>query len=435
MTVRSQFISRAFFITILFAFAFQCKMPALNNPGDPLSEEFAKQSIFSEFVRYFLQEKALPDGLVLLLYKGTPSYEAGFRVYKVDPEYGLTNDYVSDIRAASLTSFPGCQPVRISIPPSSRDIITFTGTASDHVTVHKYGFDRSLSLVSDQVGFGIPIISTFNSDGTILYSSNSSTNPNTINRSYRDPISGAVSLSNQGQYPFGVGCSPVSIRTSDKDGLFFTASTVGTPMGIYVHKKTGLDSLSNVGGTPFTSPDNPSQNNSLCLVESDRLLYMTSTNSSYPIYGFRYDDSGNMQLLPNSPFSPDPSYSGAAPNDNFSTNLSLDPNGKYLAFLYAAGATFYIHILSVDNVTGNLVPTDQKLSVGNAPKHLQWDKSGRFIYLVSDTGGTTNKFQMEYFRFSQNGSLTRGVNSPVTFSNMTGEYAPKDLKPIQRYFH
>ncbi|EMJ88703.1 hypothetical protein [Leptospira meyeri] len=435
MTVRSHFIPRVLFITVFFAFGFQCKMPELNNPGDPLSDEFAKQSVFAEFVRYFLQEKALPDALVLLLYKGTPSYEAGFRVYKVDPEYGLTYEYESDIRPASLTSFPGCQPVRISIPPGSRDIITFTGTASDHVTIHRYGNDRSLSLISDQTGFGIPTISTFNSDGTVLYSSNSSTNPNTINRSYRDPISGSLSLSNQGQYPFGVGCSPVSIRTSDRDELFFTTATVGTPLGIYVHKKTGPDSLVNIGGIPFTSPDNPAQNNSLCLVESDRLLYMTSTNSTHPIYGFRYDIGGNMQLLPNSPFSPDPSYSGAAPVDNFSTNLSLDPNGKFVAFLYATGATYYIHILSIDKITGNLIPTDQKLSVGNAPKHLQWDKSGRFIYLVSDTGGSTNKYQMEYFKFSQNGSLMRGINSPVTFSNMTGEYAPKDLKPIQRYYH
>ncbi|TGL20481.1 hypothetical protein EHQ47_13090 [Leptospira bourretii] len=435
MTVRSQFISRFFFITVLSAFAFQCKMADLNNPGDPLSEEFAKRSVFAEFVRYFLLEKALPDGLVLLLTKNVVPYEAGFRIYRVDPELGLTNEYDSDIRAANTAAFPGCDPVRIAVPPSSRDIVTFTGTSSNHLVVHRYGTDRSLSLLQDQTGLGSPNMITFDSTGTTMYHINAGVDPNTVNRSYRDNITGSISMNNAGSYPFGVGCSPVSIRTSDTDGIIFIATTVGAQLGINVHKKTGTDTTFHVGGAPFDPADNPTQNNNICLVEPSRFLYMTSVNPTFPIYGFRYDSGGNMQVLPSSPFSPDSSYSAAASVDNFSTSLTLDPNGKFAAVLYGAGGTNYLRILAVDGYTGNLTPTEQKLSVGNAPKHIVWDKSGKFIYLVSDTGGTTNKFQLEYFKFSQDGTLTKGVNSPITFSNMSGDFTPRDLKSIQRYYH
>lgn len=436
MAFRFHFNQRFFLGLILIGgLVTQCRMADLNNPSDALSDEFAKRSILSEFVRYLLREKALPDGLALLIYKGTIPYEAGFRVYRVDPDYGLTGEYVSDIRPAVTTAFPGCQPLRITVPPSSRDIVTFTGSGSDRVAVHRYGTDRSLTFIQDQNGFGAPGVTTFSLDGTTMYSSNSSSSPNTINRSFRDLNSGSISLSNSGGYPFGVGCSPASIKASDKDGIIFTASTLGTPLGIYVYKKVGADSVSLVGGTPFDPADNPSSHNNLCLSETDRLLYMTSINPTHPIYGFRYDVDGNMQVLPNSPFSPDTSYSAAAPVDNFSTSMTIDPYGKFTAFLYAAGGTYYIRILAVDGVTGNLVPTDQKLSVGNSPKYLEWDRSGKFIYLVSDTGGTTNKFQIEYFQFSQNGILSRGINSPMTFSNMSGEFTAKDLKSIPRYYY
>lgn len=434
MAPRSHFIKRIIISFALICLASQCRMADLNNPNDALSDEFAKRSVLSEFVRYLLREKALPDALVLLVHKGTVPYEAGIRVYRVDPDSGLTGEYVSDVRAAVTTAFPGCQPLRVSIPPSSRDIITFTGSGSDRVAVHRFGIDHSLTFVQDQNGFGAPGLATFSADGTTMYSTNSSSNPNSVNRSSRDIISGSITLNNVGSYPFAVGCSPSSIQSSKTDGIIFTATTLGTPAGVYVHKKVGADSVSLVGGTPFDPADNPSSHNNLCLSETDRLLYMTSTNTSYPIYGFRYDVDGNMQVLPNSPFSPDPAYTAAAPTDNFSTSMAMEPNGKFAAFLYSAGGTFYIRLLAVDGITGNLIPTDQKLSVGNSPKHLDWDRSGKFIYLVSDTGGTTNKFQMEYFQFSSNGTLSRGVNSPITFSNMSGEFSAKDLKSISRYY-
>lgn len=429
-----RFLKRTVTTSLIFILVSQCRMADLNNPSDPFSDEFVKRSILAEFVKYLLREKVIPDSLALLVYKGTTPYEAGLRVYRVDPDSGLTADFVSDVRPAVTTAFPGCQPIRISIPPTSRDIITFTGPASDRVVVHKLGVDRSLTMVQDKNGFGAPSTATFSIDGTTMYSSNTLTSPPTINRSTRDISSGYINLNNTGNYPFTVGCSPSSIRTSNLDGIIFTANSVGTPMGIYVHKKTSADIVAPVGGNPYTQPDNPSTNNNLCISETDRLLYMTSTNSSNPIYGYRYDANGNMQILPNSPFSPDPAYTAPAPADNNSTNMVLEPYGKYAAFLYSSGGTFYIRLLAIDGNTGNLIPTDQKLSVGNSPKHLDWDRSGKFIYLVSDTGGSTNKYQMEYFQFSQNGTLTRGVNSPITFSNMSGEFIAKDLKSIPKYF-
>ncbi|MBM9546505.1 hypothetical protein JWG40_05720 [Leptospira sp. 201903074] len=205
MALRSHFIKRIIFSFALICLASQCRMADLNNPSDALSDEFVKRSILSEFVRYLLREKALPDALVLLMHKATVPYEAGFRVYRVDPDTGLTGEYVSDIRAAVTTAFPGCQPLRISIPPSSRDIITFTGSGSDRIAVHKYGIDRSLTFVQDQNGFGAPGLAAFSADGTTMYSTNSSSNPNSVNRLNRDLNSGSIILNNAGAYPFSVG--------------------------------------------------------------------------------------------------------------------------------------------------------------------------------------------------------------------------------------
>lgn len=437
MVLRFQF-NQGFMLRLILicGLVTQCRMADLNNPSDALSDEFAKRSILSEFVRYLLLEKALPDGLVLLLRKSTVPYEAGYRIYRVDPEFGLTGEYdSSNLLPANLAAFPGCDPVRIAVPPGSRDIVTFVGITNQTVAVHRYGTDRTIGFIQDEVAIGAPQIPAFNADGTTMYFFNTSVNPNTVNRSYRNKVSGKITLNNVGSYPFGVGCSPVSLKTSDADGLIFSTTTVGAQTGINVFKMTGPDSNFYVGGAAFNSGSTPTQHNNLCLIESNKLLYMTSVNTTHPIYGYRYDSNGNMQILPNSPFSPDSAYSLAATTDNISRSLTVDPNGRFAAFLYSSGGTHYIRILSIDGITGNLTPTDQKLSVGNAPKHMEWDGSGKFIYLISDTGGSTNKFQMEYFQFSHDGTLTRGINSPITVSNMSSDYAPKDLKPIQKFYH
>lgn len=434
MTVRSQFVSRFFFITVLFVSAFQCKMADLNNPSDPLSEEFAKQSVFAEFVRYLLQEKALPDALAVILVKSSVPYETGLRVYRVDNEIGVIDDYVSDVRTVTTAAFPGCTPYRIGVPPHSRDIITFTGSSSERVVVHRYGTDRSLSLLQDQPGIGTPRVMGFSEDGMTMYHTNTAANPGTINRWNRDPVSGFLAPNNVGSYPYAVGCSPVSVKLSDSDGIIFSATSTLPPIGINILKKTGPDSLTLVGGALFTTPDNPSGHENLCIIASKQLLYSTSANATNPIYGYRYDSSGFLSLLPNSPFSPDPSYSNHVPVANSTTSFAIDPTGNYAAFLYATGATYNIRLLVVDNTTGSLLQTNQKFTVGNGPKSLQWDKSGKFIYFVSDTGGTTNNYQIEYFKFSD-GMLSKGENSPITISAITNGYAPQVISPIQKYYH
>ncbi|PKA13993.1 hypothetical protein CH372_01455 [Leptospira meyeri] len=435
MTVRSHFISRVLFVTVFFAFGIQCKMPELNNPGDPLSDEFAKQSVFAEFVRYFLIEKALPEALAVVLKKSTIPYEAGIRVYRVDSEIGVIDDYVSDVRASSSSAFPGCSPYRIGVPPRSRDIVTFTDYPSNRIVVHRYGTDRSISLLEDQPAIGTPRVMGFSSDGTTVYQINSASNPTSNSRWSRNPITGSLSTNNVGSYPYSVGCNPVAVRASDNDDLIFSLSTSVAPFGINVHKKSGPDSVTLVSGTPVTLPDNPAFYENLCIVESKRLLYGTSVNSTYPIYGYRYDNSGTLTLLPGSPFSPDSSFSAHIPNLNYSTSLAVDPTGNYAAFLYQTGATYNIRLLQIDPSSGNLIQTNQKFTAGNGPNALQWDKSGKFVYFTSDTGGTTNNYQIEYFKLSPDGTLSKGQNSPVIISPMANGYAPQDIKPIQRYYH
>ncbi|XDD45567.1 hypothetical protein AB3N60_12730 [Leptospira sp. WS39.C2] len=405
----------------------------MNNPSDPLSDEYGRNLTLSQLVSYWLREKIAPDGLVVALTKSSVPYEAGIRIYRVDSELGLTGEFDSDIRTATTTAFPGCSPIRVAVPPSSRDIITITGAGSNRFAVHRYGLDRTLSLIQDQNGFGSPSMISFTSDGATGYYSDTAADPNTINRMNRDKITGTLSSSNAGSYPFSIGCSPVSLRTSSRDGIVVAATTSLLPLGIFSFKNTGGDSGVFASGSPYDPADNPTQQNNLCLVENERFLYMTSGNGTNPIYGFRYDENGQMFLLPNSPFAVN-GYSAAAPVDNFSTSMSINPEGKILAFLYQDGVTFYIRLLTIDQTTGTVTPTDNKISVGNAPKHLDWDGSGRFLYLVSDTGGTTNNYQIEYFSISSNGSLSRGINSPIIISPMTNGYAPKHIKAIQRYF-
>ncbi|MGE8722763.1 hypothetical protein ACO2KH_14860 [Leptospira terpstrae] len=412
----------------------QCRMADLNNPSDALSDEFAKRSILSEFVRYLLREKALPEALAVVLVKSSVPYETGLRVYKVDTESGVQDEYVSDVRTANYAAFPGCAPYRIGVPPRSRDIITFTGSLSDRVVVHRYSSERTLALLQDQAGIGSPKIMGFSEDGKTMYQTNIVSNPNTINRWSRDSDSGVLTPNNVGSYPFAVGCSPLAIKVSEIDNLIVTINSTLVPFGINVLKKTGLDSVSLVGGAPVTLPINPSFHENLCLIESKRLLYSTSINTTTPIFGYRYDSAGNVTLLPGSPFSADSAMTAHAPNFTGTTSLSIDPTGTYAAFIYAIGSTHNIRLLTIDDATGNLIQTDQKFTVGNGPKSLQWDRSGKFIYLISDSFGTTNNHQIEYFKLS-GGILTRGENSPIVISSMTNGYAPQDIKPIQKYYY
>lgn len=409
-------------------------MPNLGNPADPFSEEYGKNFVLSELIQLWFAEKVDPDGLVVALTKSAAPAEAGFRIYRVNPATGLTPEFDKDLRAPATTAFPGCTPIRISVPPRTRDIITFTGIASDRIATHRYGTDRSLALLKTDFYTGvIPSDSSFNGDGSVMYIADFG-NPNRVQRLNRDLSSGATSLANGSGYPFSVGCGPVSIRTSNRDDLIFTVSSSGSPVGIFAFKNTGSNSGALTPQSPYDPSDNPSQNNNLCILENERLLYMTSGNATNPIYGMRYDADGNLSLLPNSPFSPDPSYAGPGSADNLATTLTLDPRGKYLAFLYSAGGTFYLRLLGIDTATGNLIPTDQKLSVGNAPRHLEWDRSGSFIYLVSDTGGTMNVFQLEYFKYTPDGKLERGINSPITISAMSNGYNPMHIKSIPKFY-
>lgn len=435
MALRSHFIKRIIISFALICLASQCRMADLNNPSDALSDEFVKRSILSEFVRYFLIEKALPDALAVVLVKSSVPYETGLRVYRVDTEKGVIDDYVSDVRSATTAAFPGCTPYRIGVPPRSRDIITFTGSLSDRVVAHRYNTERHLTLLQDQPGIGSPKVMGFSADGMTMYHSNTSANPSTINRWNRDLESGFLSPNNVGSFPFAVGCSPVAIQISETDNIIVTLTSTIAPFGFSVLKKNGQDSAMLVGGAPITPPDNPSFHENVCLVESKRLLYATSVNATNPIFGYRYDNAGNLTLLPGSPFSPDPSFSSHVPSFNGTKSLAVDPTGTFVAFLYSTGAAYNLRLLVINDTTGNIMQTDQKLSVGNAPKSLQWDRSGRFIYLTSDSGGTTNNYQIEYFKLLPDGTLSRGENSPIVISPMTNGYMPQDIKPIQKYYH
>lgn len=418
---------------IMLMFSIQCKMPALNNPRDPLSNDYGKNLILSELVRYWLRDKIAPDSLIILGDKSIPPYnETGFRIYRIG-EDGPTGeiDY-SGIKPSNLSAFPGCQPIRVTVPPGSRDIITFTGSSTNRIAVHRYSNEHNLSLIEDKQGIGIPSHMAVTADGATAYVSNGASNPNSINRYSRNTLSGSLNLSNGSNYPFSVGCSPVSLRTSSRDNIVFTATTSYLPLGIDVYKNTGPESGVFASGSPYDPGTNPSSHNNLCLIESERLLYMTSGDATYPIYGFRYDENGTMSVLPSSPFAPDTGTLGPASIDNYSTSMALDPKGKYIAYMYSLGGIFYLRLLSIDITTGNITTTDQKYSVGNAPKHLEWDGSGKFLYLVSDTGGTTNNFQLEYFKFSNDGKLTKGPN--LIISSMGGSFNISHIKSLPIYY-
>ncbi|TGM33638.1 beta-propeller fold lactonase family protein [Leptospira biflexa] len=423
---------RMMIVSYIISFSFHCKMPALNSPGDPLSEDYGRNLVLSELVRYWLRDKVAPDSLLVLGAKSIAPYESGFRIYRIG-EDGPTGeiDY-SGIQAANFSAFPGCQPIRMTIPPRSREIITFTGSSSNRIAVHRYTNDHKLSLLEDQAGIGIPSHMAITTDGTTAYVSNGASNPNSINRYSRNPFTGSLSVNNGSNYPFSVGCSPVSLRTSTRDNLVITATTSYNPLGVEVYKNFGTDSGAFASGSPYDPGTNPSSHNNLCLIESERLLYMTAGDANFPIYGFRYDENGTMTVLPNSPFAPDSGTHGPASVDNYSTSMTLDPNGKYLAYMYAISGTFYLRLLTIDVTTGNITPTDQKYSVGNAPKHLEWDGSGKFLYLVSDTGGSTNNFQLEYFKFSNDGTLSKGPN--IIIAPMGGSFSVSHMKSLPIYY-
>ncbi|MDF3818361.1 hypothetical protein P3G55_00535 [Leptospira sp. 96542] len=414
----------------------QCKISDLNNPKDPKSAAFLQQSFLQLYVQG-LKETFLPHSVAIL--RSSTSLNNGLRIYPVDSEIGIDpNTYIELMAPSSNSGFPGNSPQKIMVPEKTRKILYSTGSYSRKIVSLNYE-DKVKIEIKDTQTSTVPIDTSLrriekSSDATVFYTMGSGASGDLIQRWGFDPNSGTITSRNSGSYPFGLACAPLSIRYDSKNDIIGVLTSQTGSRGMYFYKPTDPDSLTKINSSTIDFGVLTTANDNLSIHPEKNYFYATISSFPATIKAFLYSDSGVITEISGSPFSPDPNISAIPPGVNAGTNMLIDPNGKYLAIVYTAGVNRYLNLLSIDKETGALSQSGTKLSVGNAPSNLHWDKSGQFIYLSSDTGGSTNNVQLEYFKVSSDGIVVRGVNSPIVV-NALGSNNISDIKSINPNYY
>lgn len=428
---------KIFFITLAtLATLGSCKPAPLNNPNDPFSEQSLKNNLFLYLLQQYLNAKeiAIPDAIAVMMNGQTLGN--GIRVYRVDPDLGVTNEFVELTGPASTSAFPGEQPSRLAVPHKTRNILYVNGRLNRRISVLKYDDSRSLNLKNTTLGTyddtSRPILTQVkDSNDFFLVTGGSSTNNDSIHKWTFEPDSENILESNTGNFPFGVACNPVSVKQIAKSTRFIVPNAVLNPNGIQMYDYS-QGNLSLVGSRIPNANSLPIGDN-LCVVNEKRWLYLTDSATSNPIKGYSFDLDGNFQLLPSSPFTPSTSYLSLNV-DSFSrsSQMALSPSEQHIAIVYNTTTGGMLTILKIDDSVGSL-SNSFSASVGNAPGAIHWDLSGRFVYLKSDTGGTTNNHQIEYFQVDSQGNAQRGINSPITVGPMLSTPRVSDITSIPIY--
>ncbi|TGK96513.1 beta-propeller fold lactonase family protein [Leptospira brenneri] len=355
------------------------------------------------------------------------------RIYSVDAEYGPSSDaYVERMAPFSYAGFPGNAPARLLVPPKSRKIIFAPGDNGSLVSL-EYTDSKAIEIRNTFLYGNLPspYVQRIASTPTdVFYTLNTSSN--TLQRWSLNSETGALALKNSGNYPFGVACSPLSLRYDRKNESIAVLTGYAGTRGISFLKSQG-DSLIPI--SPNFDFGTLTSNDNLCIHPERNFFYSTISTFPNTIKAFQYSMDGAITEVSGSPFAPDTTASGLATGLQMTTNMVIDPDGKYLAIAYVAGSNRYLSLLAINRETGALSETGSKYSVGNSPSNLHWDKSGQFIYLTSDTGGSTNNYQLEYFKVMSDGSITRGVNSPITINPMSPAIGIANIESINPNFY
>ncbi len=425
---------KALLTSILTIFAISNCVSKLDfeNPGDSRSSAFLARSLFSNYLNSLATsadttvDGEIPQFLAVLMLRGFSS--TGVRIYSVDSETGTLYNEKEYLRTPAIGSAPGNSPRRIERIPNTNELLVAAGVADNRLYSFSVSADgtvvpkNSAPAHTKNVDFAV-----ISSDGKKIISATDGTAapPDQFIRYSRDASSGGMTYINSGGYPFGLPCGPRSIALTPNGTNLFVNTNAGGSSLLGFLDTDGVISQSATTITPaaaFTTNDN------LCLHPTKPYLYSTIGLASGPIVGYSYDQNSNLTALPSSPFLPSAGYLGTTGQSN--RTLTIDPLGKFVAFLYDESSGKKLQLLRINEETGALTPTNNPVTVGNAPKQIEWDKSGRFLYFISDD--LTN-FQIEVFRVLKNGSLEKTVNSPYNITSLGGTAAaPIDLISISK---
>jgi hypothetical protein len=390
------------------------------NSGDTTSNAFLARGLLSQYLDSLIlpadnsTSGEIPQYLAALVLRSGQS--AGVRIFPVDSETGNLGSYQEYARTPGIGFAPGNSPRRIQRIPKTQELLV-AGGAQD-LKLYSFKVSSNGSVAPDQTSpaFGKPIsFAAISPDGTKIFSTseNASSPPDQLVRYGRDSSSGAMTLIGTGGYPFGLTCGPRSLVLAPNGKNIFV-NTNSTTSGLYGF----IDESGTItqNSTTVTLPALITNNDNICIHPSKSFLYSTINLTSGPLVGFSYDTNSNLTSIPSSPFTPTANYTSTT-SGSVTRTLAIDPLGKYVAFLYRESTTDKIQLLNIDQATGTLSPTNNSVIVGNSPNSLEWDSSGRFLYFVSDD--YTN-YQIEVFRVSKNGTLSKAPNSPFIITPMSG---------------
>lgn len=422
-----------FFIILNLSFYLQCMSKLdFENSGDAESDAFLYRGFLTQYLASLapLQDNStnaeVPLYLSALLFR--PLQSVSVRVYPVDSENGNLGSFFEYARIPVPGGIsPGCDPVRVVRVPTTKELLVAGGNNNliysfkieDNETIAPY---VNSSSVAQQVR-NLAV----SPDGLKILAAPESTAspPDPLYRFTRNPNSGALTIQNSGGYPFGLTCAPRSIAIAPNGNNIFVSNITSTSAIQGFLDNNGVITQSS---TNITLAANITSNDNICLHPTKSFLYTSIAQASAPLVGLKYDSDSNLSFLPNSPFTPTANYV-STPSLKTRT-LAIDPLGKFVAFLYNESSSRKLQLMHINQETGALTPTNNPVSVGNAPNALEWDKSGRFLYFISDD--LTN-YQIEVYRVLKDGSLQKTLNSPYTITTMAGTGAiPISLSSITK---
>lgn len=176
-------------------------------------------------------------------------------------------------------------------------------------------------------------------------------------------------------------------------------------IGYEIDSTTGA--LGMIAGSPFGATGIPGDHNvfggALAIKPSGDYLY--SVGGALNAFAIAAD--GTLSLVNGSPFTLD------VESDADATNLSIDPQGRYL---YATNAflTRHIHGFQIDPGSGSLTPVPGSPFAANTPYSIAVDPSGRLLYVGVDDENSLDAYTIR----RSDGSLTRIDGAPYPIGGL-----------------
>jgi len=415
------------FVFLLVLIMEYCQ-PGFNNPADPSSLAFFKTSLVSTYLKSLIQptfvDAEVPQFLALLYLKTSPT-ESGFVVWNVDPDSGKLTSTIG--LQAVPPNAPGNSPINLKRVPKTRELLASSGfgpTNSNKIYSYKVQDDGSVTVGGSSPSNTVPTSITPNTSGTNVYAVITPVSTANIYLFQKDS-SGNLVQSSLAAYPFGTYCSPSSLLVSPTEQNIFITNP--SYLAIY-NQDTSAGTVTLGSGSPLTMPASPTLNDNLNLHPTKNYIYTTIANIAAPIMGFTYNQDSSATAIQGSPFTPSSSYSATTASTK---TLTIDPYGRFVAFVYSDSSGNRLQLLTIDASSGALTPSGFPIGVGNAPGGLTWDESGRFIYLFSDTGAISSERQLEIYKVSSTGQLTSTPSSP-TILGAISTFNPRGLASVTK---